>query len=87
MKRVVKEFKNITTDNTRGNCSYYLLGTVSNIFGTSIDNIISVGIQYWEAVTNGMWLDMDSDQDLQLWMYGKRGQTIKILRVYCVYIA
>ena len=87
LKRVVKEFKNITTNNTRGSCSYYTFGSTSNIFGASIENIVSVGIQYWGNISNGMWISMDGNDKLQLWMYGSKGQTIGTLNVYCFYIA
>jgi len=87
LKRVVKTFNNITTSSTRGSCSYYTFGSMSDIFGTSIENIVSVGIQYWESVSNGMWISMDGNGKLQLWMYGSAGQTIGTLNVYCFYIA
>ena len=87
LKRVVKTFNDITTSNTRGSCSYYTFGSMSNIFGTSIENIVSVGIQYWANVSNGMWISMDDNNNLQLWMYGSAGQKIGTLNVYCFYIA
>ena len=87
LKRVVKTFNDITTSNTRGSCSYYTFGSMSNIFGTSIENIVSVGIQYWGNVSNGMWISMDDNNNLQLWMYGSAGQKIGTLNVYCFYIA
>ena len=87
LKRVVKTFNDIITSNNRGSCSYYTFRPVSNIFGTSIENIVSVGIQYWGFVSNGMWISMDDNSNLQLWMYGSAGQKIGTLNVYCFYIA
>ena len=87
LKRVVKTFNDIKTTNDRGSCSYYIFGKVSDIFGTTIENIVSVGIQYWGFVSNGMWINMDENDKLQLWMYGPAGQTIGTLSVYCFYIA